>query len=115
MLAGELTLVTDAGPQQLTAGMCAGFPKGKADGHQLVNNGTAPAPFLEVGDRPWPDQATYSDADLAVHLGDKPGIVKIHAKGWEAVLKTRTIRTAVKGRARPRNLTVSLSLSKCMR
>ena len=33
---GEITLVTDAGRQKLTPGMAAGFPAGKADGHQLV-------------------------------------------------------------------------------
>src|SRR5262249_53510570 len=37
VLSGELVLVTDAGEQLLTAGMVAGFPAGRADGHHLVN------------------------------------------------------------------------------
>src|SRR4029453_15490927 len=36
---GEVVLRTDQGEQVLTAGMCAGFPAGVADGHQLVNRG----------------------------------------------------------------------------
>ena len=63
---GELTLITDAGPQILTAGMCAGFPKGKPDGHCLVNRGTRDAWYLEVGDRNPGDKGTYTDDDLTV-------------------------------------------------
>lgn len=37
VLDGELTLVTDAGEQVLKAGHCAGFPKGRPDGHHLVH------------------------------------------------------------------------------
>ena len=37
VVSGELTLITDAGRQLLGAGMVAGFPAGKADGHHLVN------------------------------------------------------------------------------
>ena len=48
---GELVLVTDAGEQTLHAGMAAGFPAGKADGHHLINRSAAPAVYLEVGDR----------------------------------------------------------------
>src|SRR5215211_6336833 len=36
VLEGELVLVTDGGEQVLTAGMAAGFPAGKPDGHHLV-------------------------------------------------------------------------------
>jgi uncharacterized cupin superfamily protein len=62
---GELVLVTDAGEQTLTSGMCAGFPAGRADGHHLVNRGTHDAVYLEVGDRTPGDAATYPDDDLA--------------------------------------------------
>src|SRR5687767_2109137 len=34
---GEVVLRTDEGEQLLTAGMCAGFPAGTRNGHQLVN------------------------------------------------------------------------------
>ncbi|WP_372396698.1 cupin domain-containing protein [Azospirillum sp. HJ39] len=61
---GELTLVTDAGETPLTAGMCAGFPAGVADGHRLVNRGDHPASYLEVGDRSPGDAIDYSDEDM---------------------------------------------------
>lgn len=65
VLAGELTLVTEGGEQLLTAGMCAGFPAGAADGHHLVNRGGRDAVYLEVGDRTAGDAASYPDDDLA--------------------------------------------------
>ena len=64
VLSGEVTLVTDAGRQVLGAGMAAGFPAGSADGHHLVNEGSAPALFLEVGDRSDADAVSYPDIDL---------------------------------------------------
>jgi len=65
VLAGELTLITDAGEQVLQAGMAAGFPAGKADGHQLVNRSQTDAVYLEVGDRVSGDEVVYPDDDLA--------------------------------------------------
>ena len=65
VVSGELTLVTDAGEQRLTPGMCAGFPAGKADGHCLVNRTDRDAMYLEVGDRRPQDAVTYPDDDLA--------------------------------------------------
>ena len=38
-------LVTDAGETRLLAGMCAGFPAGTGDGHQLVNRSDQPGPY----------------------------------------------------------------------
>jgi uncharacterized cupin superfamily protein len=70
VIEGEVTLVTDAGRQKLAAGMAAGFPAGKADGHQLVNETTKPVRYLEIGDRTPGDGATYSEADLAAKLVD---------------------------------------------
>ncbi len=67
VLEGELVLRTDAGEQLLTAGMCAGFPAGSGDAHQLVNRGDAPARFLEIGSRDPNDAVEYPDDDLAVH------------------------------------------------
>ena len=61
---GELTLVTDSGPQVLTAGMVAGFPAGKQDGHHLVNNSAHIAVYLEVGDRSPQDEVHYPDIDM---------------------------------------------------
>ena len=64
VLQGELVLVTDAGEQTLRAGMAAGFPAGKPEGHHLVNRSHAPALYLEVGDRTSGDEAHYPDVDL---------------------------------------------------
>jgi uncharacterized cupin superfamily protein len=68
VLEGEVTLVTDAGRQKLTAGRAAGFPAGKADGHQLVNESAKAALYLEIGDRTPGDGATYPDVDMAAHV-----------------------------------------------
>ena len=67
VLSGEVVLCTDAGEQTLTAGMCAGFPLGTSDGHQLVNRSAAPAVYLEVSNRDGADRAFYSDVDLQFH------------------------------------------------
>ncbi len=64
ILSGELVLVIDAGEQLLTAGVAAGFPAGKADGHCLINRTTRDAVYLEVGDRKDEDKARYPDVDL---------------------------------------------------
>jgi uncharacterized cupin superfamily protein len=70
VLEGEVTLVTDAGRQKLKPGMAAGFPAGRADGHQLVNESAAPVLYLEIGDRTSEDGATYSDVDMAARMVD---------------------------------------------
>jgi uncharacterized cupin superfamily protein len=65
VLQGEVVLCTDAGEQLLRAGMCAGFPAGAADGHQLVNRGSSPAIYLEISNRASAeDTAHYSDPDV---------------------------------------------------
>jgi uncharacterized cupin superfamily protein len=45
-------------------GDCAGFPKGKADGHHLVNRSDSGAIDLEVGSRDSKDITIYPDIDL---------------------------------------------------
>jgi uncharacterized cupin superfamily protein len=80
VLEGELTLVTNAGPQLLKPGMCAGFAAGKADGHHLVNRSAADAWYLEVGDRLPGDSATYPDDDLVART----------SKGWALTRKDGT-------------------------
>jgi uncharacterized cupin superfamily protein len=64
VLEGEVVLVTDAGEQRLTAGMCAGYPAGKRDGHHFLNRSDRPARYLEVGNRVPGDNAFYPDDDL---------------------------------------------------
>ena len=66
IVAGELILITDAGEQPLTAGMAAGFPARRADGHQLVNRSGRDAFVIEVGDRTPGDEVDYSDIDMMV-------------------------------------------------
>jgi uncharacterized cupin superfamily protein len=70
VIEGEVTLVTNAGRQKLRPGMAAGFPAGKADGHQLVNEADKPVVYLEIGDRTPHDGATYSDVDMAARMID---------------------------------------------
>lgn len=69
VLEGELTLITDAGAQVLTAGQAAGFPKGVADGHHLVNRSASRAVYLEVGSRAADERADYPDVDLVYQGG----------------------------------------------
>jgi uncharacterized cupin superfamily protein len=73
IVSGELVLITDAGEQLLTAGMCAGFPAGKADGHHLVNRSARDAEVLEVGDRTPGDAAAYPDDELAARTAPQGG------------------------------------------
>jgi uncharacterized cupin superfamily protein len=61
---GEVTLITDAGPQVLTAGMSVGFPAGRPDGHHFVNRSGATATILAIGDRSPGDAVHYPDAGL---------------------------------------------------
>jgi len=64
VLEGEVVLRTGEGEQVLRAGMCAGFPAGSGDGHQLINRGTAPALYLEMSNRDPADTGHYSDGDV---------------------------------------------------
>ncbi len=64
VVSGEITLVTDAGEQLLTPGMCAGFPAGNRDGHHLINQSEQPVVYLEIGSRIDGDGCFYPDDDL---------------------------------------------------
>jgi uncharacterized cupin superfamily protein/NifU-like protein involved in Fe-S cluster formation len=64
VLEGEITLADDAGDHPMTAGMCAGFKAGRANGHHLKNLSSKPATYLEVGTRNKVDTSTYSDIDM---------------------------------------------------
>ena len=66
VISGEITLVTDKGEETLVPGDCAAFPKGVADGHQLLNKSAAPATCLEIGTRSGADVCTYSDIDMMI-------------------------------------------------
>jgi uncharacterized cupin superfamily protein len=65
VLEGEVVLVTDAGEELLTAGNCAGFKAGVADGHNIQNRSNGDALILEIGSRrPDEDSVAYPDIDL---------------------------------------------------
>ena len=65
VLSGQVALVTDAGEEVLLAGECAGFAKGKRDGHHLINRSkTQTAICLEVGTRSEVDYVEYPDIDM---------------------------------------------------
>lgn len=78
---GEVILRSDEGEQVLTAGMCAGFPAGARNGHQLVNRSDRPARYLEISNRDPEDSAEYSDVDLAYRKGPDGGAVFTHKDG----------------------------------
>jgi len=80
LVAGEATLVTDAGAQVLKPGMMAAFPAGQADGHHLINHTSAVVSYLEIGDRTPEDQVTYPDHDL-IATTNSHGRVFTHQDG----------------------------------
>ncbi len=69
VLEGEVTLVTDDGEEMLTAGDCAGFKGGDANGHSLRNHSDRDVVILEVGSRIPEDGAYYPDIDLVAVPG----------------------------------------------
>ncbi|MBD2449361.1 cupin domain-containing protein [Nostoc sp. FACHB-152] len=64
IIAGEPTLVTNAGEEILKPGMMAGFPSGEENGHHLINRSDEVVIYLEVGDRTPNDEGNYPDDDL---------------------------------------------------
>jgi uncharacterized cupin superfamily protein len=78
---GEVVLRSDEGEQVLTAGMCAGFPAGSRNGHQLVNRSDRPARYLEISNRDPEDSAEYPDLDLAYHKAPDGGVAFTHKDG----------------------------------
>jgi uncharacterized cupin superfamily protein len=72
VLSGEVTLVTDDGPELLRAGDAAGFRAGEENGHCLQNRSDADALVLEVGSRIEGEVAWYSDIDMKTVPGGTP-------------------------------------------
>ena len=81
VLEGELVLITDAGEQVLKAGMAAGFPAGKQDGHHLVNRSGRVAKLLEIGTRVKTDDGEYSDIDMTFEV--RNGVFSVFHKNGE--------------------------------
>ncbi|WP_375195779.1 cupin domain-containing protein [Sphingobium sp.] len=63
MLSGEAVLVEEGGRELLRAGDMAAFPKGRANGHHLLNESGADCVFLAVGRVPL-GKAHYPDIDM---------------------------------------------------
>ena len=80
VLEGEAVLVTNAGEQVLTAGMCAGYAAGARDAHHFVNRSALPVIYLEVGNRIEGDNAFYPDDDL-MWAEDEDGVYAAHKDG----------------------------------
>lgn len=78
---GEVVLRTDDGEQLLSAGMCAGFPAGTTNGHQLVNRSDRPARYIEIGNRDPEDAIGYSDVDLASSKNAEGAWIFTHRDG----------------------------------
>lgn len=64
VLEGTPTLVTNAGEQALSPGLCIGFPCNTGDAHHLVNRSEADVIFLVVGTRADHDVVDYPDNDM---------------------------------------------------
>ena len=65
VLAGELTLIDEAGTHALPTGAFAGFPAGEPNGHHLANLSDAPAVYLAIGSRrPGEETVHYPDDPL---------------------------------------------------
>ena len=70
VLEGEVVLVTDAGEEAMSAGECAGFKAGDADGHHFQNRSGREAVLLEIGSRRRGEGSVdYPDIDLIFPLG----------------------------------------------
>jgi uncharacterized cupin superfamily protein len=80
MLEGTLTLLTDEGEQELTPGMCFGFPAA-GTAHHLVNRSATEASYLEIGDRSAGDTVTYPRDDLEAMLGPERKWIFSHKDG----------------------------------
>ena len=79
-MSGTLTLVTDDGRVALGPGECAGFPRGAANGHHLINEGSEVAVYLEVGTRTPREVAVYPDVDL--HLDTAVGYTRKNGEAY---------------------------------
>lgn len=73
VLAGLVSLVTDAGEQVLRAGDCAAFKAGDRDGHHFVNRSGADVELLTIGSRDDEDHGEYPDIDMIFRPGRYSG------------------------------------------
>ncbi|WP_339871357.1 cupin domain-containing protein [uncultured Brevundimonas sp.] len=70
VVSGEVVLVENDGETVLSAGDCAGWKAGVANGHVLQNRSDSEAVLLEVGSRnPGGDGVDYADIDMVLVRG----------------------------------------------
>ncbi|MEQ1653998.1 MAG: cupin domain-containing protein [Hyphomicrobium sp.] len=81
IIEGEATLITNDGATILKPGMLAGFPRGVANAHHLVNRSTARVLYLEVGTRAAADTVAYADVDLQAEKRDGGAWQFLHKDG----------------------------------
>jgi len=70
ILEGKPTLQTEDGRFQLSPGMCVGFPAGKGDANNLINETAEDVLYIEIGDRTAGDEVVYPDDDIQASLVD---------------------------------------------
>jgi uncharacterized cupin superfamily protein len=76
VLEGEVTLITNEGEQVLGPGMAMGFPANDENGHQLINRGSAPVVYLEIGTRSPVEHVVYPDVDMNLTTAGGKSIVR---------------------------------------
>ena len=77
---GTPTLITDEGETELAPGMFAGFPAGRPNGHNLVNNSDGIVVYLEIGTRTPDDTVMYPDVDMMA-VGEEGEYKFLHKNG----------------------------------
>jgi uncharacterized cupin superfamily protein len=80
VLEGELVLCEDGGEITLRPGDAAGFKAGVANGHCLLNRGSADAVYLEIGSRSGREHVEYPDIDMMLDRDEK-GARYLHKSG----------------------------------
>ncbi len=81
VLQGDVELETNAGVEQLCAGMCAGFKAGTGNAHRFVNRSASDVTLLVVGDRTAGDAVSYPDIDMHGQLQQDGKFVFTHKDG----------------------------------
>jgi uncharacterized cupin superfamily protein len=81
VLDGEVVLETNAGPETLRPGMCAGFAAGSGNAHRFVNRSGGDVLLLVIGDRTPGDVVTYPDIDNHARMDESGRYVHTRKDG----------------------------------
>jgi uncharacterized cupin superfamily protein len=63
VVSGTVEVRTPAGAREVGAGEVVAFPRGDGGAHQVIARGDAPARFLMLSERRFPDVTVYPDSD----------------------------------------------------